>query len=132
MQGISGVGPGPILSGSGQVTIGYKAPYLLALGTYMDSISVSVATDPGCTQTISGSPMMISSQYTITAVTSAHGPSVALSSNAISYLALPTDAGSPPQQLVYVRFQNLPTYSLEIATTATSNGLHSAVYSGPP
>ena len=95
MNGITGAGTSAFQSGSAQVTIGFRTPRLLAPGTYSDTITLSVGTNPNCTNQVSGSPMSVSSNYIVKTSTGAQAPTLSLSSTTVFYQALPTDAGPP-------------------------------------
>lgn len=117
IQGIASKGVSAYASGDMlQVQITFRAPSSLAMGTYSDTVFVSLCYDSTCNQMVDGSPKEVAVQYTITYPTS----TISVSKSAITFANFIT---VPSQNLnsdyLYVAFSNMPVAPgfLRIANT---------------
>lgn len=124
-NGIASMSQGGNTATSAQINVYVKPPYTLKPATYIDTVMIRVCPNQACTSQIAGSPITVTVQYVVTAVTGTSAPTLAVDRSSLVAQALPTDSLAPPPADDAILVHNAPSFQLTVNVSSTSNGVQS-------
>jgi hypothetical protein len=110
------------------ITLGFKPPYQMAVGTYQDTLTVRACRESPCVNHIEGSPKTIQITYNVTAPSGP--PTLSLQQGSLPAEAFVLDATAATPPYVDVAISNMrPDVAPFVFVSSTSNAVAGTSYS---